>query len=106
MVWRSGRSTGHGSAERVQFAYRIGQFPAATSFADALKRRYHGKWRKIPAGPATAYASDMFELAIVFAVLALIAAIFGFGGIASQFAGIAKILLIIFVILAIVAFVL
>ncbi len=46
----------------------------------------------------------MIELVIVFAVLALIAAIFGFGGVASQFAGIAKILLVIFIILAIVAF--
>ena len=47
----------------------------------------------------------MIELVIVFAVLALVAAIFGFGGIASQFAGIAKVLLIIFIILAIVAFI-
>lgn len=46
----------------------------------------------------------MMHLVIVFAVLALIAAIFGFGGIASQFAGIAKILLLVFVILAIVSF--
>lgn len=48
----------------------------------------------------------MIPLAITFAVLALLAAIFGFGGIASQFAGIAKILLIIFIILAIVTFIL
>jgi len=48
----------------------------------------------------------MIELVIAFAVLALIAAVFGFGGIASQFAGIAKILLVVFLILAVVAFVL
>jgi uncharacterized membrane protein YtjA (UPF0391 family) len=46
----------------------------------------------------------MIPLVITFAVLALIAAILGFGGIASQFAGIAKILLIVFIILAIVSF--
>lgn len=48
----------------------------------------------------------MIELAIVFGVLAIIAAIFGFGGVASQFAGIAKILLVVFIILAIVMFIL
>lgn len=46
----------------------------------------------------------MITLVIVFAVLALIAAVFGFGGIASQFAGIARILLIVFIILAVVSF--
>lgn len=46
----------------------------------------------------------MIPLVITFAVLALIAAIFGFGGVASQFAGIAKILLVVFIILAIVSY--
>ncbi|MFC7336806.1 DUF1328 domain-containing protein [Haloferula chungangensis] len=48
----------------------------------------------------------MLNLAIAFGVLALIAAVFGFGGIATQFAGIAKFLLVVFVILAIVMFIL
>lgn len=46
----------------------------------------------------------MITLVIVFAVLALIAAFFGFGGVATEFAGIAKILLVVFVILAIVSY--
>lgn len=46
----------------------------------------------------------MIPLAITFAVLALIAALFGFGGAASQFAGIAKILVIVFLILAVISF--
>ncbi len=46
----------------------------------------------------------MITLVIVFAVLALIAAIFGFGGVASQFAGIARILLFVFLILAVVSY--
>jgi uncharacterized membrane protein YtjA (UPF0391 family) len=48
--------------------------------------------------------TPMIPLVITFAVLALIAAIFGFGGAASQFAGIAKILLVVFIILAIVSY--
>jgi uncharacterized membrane protein YtjA (UPF0391 family) len=46
----------------------------------------------------------MLPLAITFAVLAIIAAIFGFGGVAGQFAGIARILLFVFIILAIISF--
>jgi len=46
----------------------------------------------------------MIPLVITFAVLALIAAVLGFGGIASQFAGIAKILLVVFIVLAIVSY--
>jgi len=43
----------------------------------------------------------MFKWALIFAVLALVAALFGFGGMAGTFAGIAKILF--FVGLAVVA---
>jgi uncharacterized membrane protein YtjA (UPF0391 family) len=46
----------------------------------------------------------MLHYAVVFFVIALIAALFGFGGIAAGAAGIAKILFVVFVILAIAAF--
>lgn len=46
----------------------------------------------------------MLSWALTFFVLAIIAAIFGFGGIASAAAGIAKILFVIFVILFIASF--
>ncbi|AQA00217.1 DUF1328 domain-containing protein [Sphingopyxis sp. QXT-31] len=47
----------------------------------------------------------MFRYAIIFAVIALIAALLGFGGVAGLSADFAKILLVIGVILFVVAFV-
>ena len=47
----------------------------------------------------------MLHYAIVFFVIALIAAVFGFGGIAASAVGIAKILFFVFVILAVLTFV-
>lgn len=47
----------------------------------------------------------MFYWAVVFLIIAVIAAIFGFGGLASDSAYIAKILAVIGIILAIVSFV-
>ena len=44
----------------------------------------------------------MLHYAVVFLVIALIAAVFGFGGIAAGAVGIAKILFFVFVIMAIV----
>jgi uncharacterized membrane protein YtjA (UPF0391 family) len=46
----------------------------------------------------------MLHYAVVFFVIALIAAVFGFGGIASSAVGIAKILFIVFAILAVASF--
>ena len=46
----------------------------------------------------------MLSWALTFFILALVAAFFGFGGIASAAAGIAKILFVIFVILFIASF--
>ena len=46
----------------------------------------------------------MLHYAIVFFVIALIAALFGFGGIAASAVGIAKILFFIFIIIAAVTF--
>lgn len=47
----------------------------------------------------------MLHYAVVFLVIALIAAVFGFGGVAASAVGIAKILFFVFVIMAVVTFV-
>ena len=47
----------------------------------------------------------MLHYAIVFLVIALVAALFGFGGIAASAVGIAKILFSVFIVLAVVSFV-
>lgn len=46
----------------------------------------------------------MLHYAVVFLVIALIAALFGFGGIAAGAVGIAKILFFVFLVLALVSF--
>jgi uncharacterized membrane protein YtjA (UPF0391 family) len=48
--------------------------------------------------------ANMLHYAVVFFIIALIAAVFGFGGIAAGAAGIAKILFIVFLIGAVVSF--
>jgi len=47
----------------------------------------------------------MLYYAVVFLVIALIAALFGFGGIAASAVGIAKILFVIFLVLALASFI-
>ena len=47
----------------------------------------------------------MLHYAVVFLVIALIAAIFGFGGIAAGAVGIAKVLFFVFIAMAVVTFV-
>ena len=47
----------------------------------------------------------MLHYAVVFLVIALVAALFGFGGIAAGAVGIAKILFVVFLIMALVTFV-
>ena len=46
----------------------------------------------------------MLQLAIVCLVIALIAALLGFGGVAGSFVGVAKILFVVFLVLAVVSF--
>jgi uncharacterized membrane protein YtjA (UPF0391 family) len=46
----------------------------------------------------------MLHYAVVFFVIALVAALFGFGGIAAGAAGIAKILFVVFIVLAVATF--
>ncbi len=48
--------------------------------------------------------STMLAYAIVFFIVALLAALFGFGGIAAGAAGIAKILFVLFIVLALASF--
>ncbi|MDM0112925.1 DUF1328 domain-containing protein [Variovorax sp. J22R133] len=47
----------------------------------------------------------MLHYAVVFLIIALIAAVFGFGGIAASAVGIAKVLFFIFAVLAIAGFI-
>jgi len=47
----------------------------------------------------------MLQLAITCLVIALIAALLGFGGIAGSFVGVAKILFVVFLIMALLSFV-
>jgi uncharacterized membrane protein YtjA (UPF0391 family) len=62
-----------------------------------MRRRAQHPPRRQPEFP-------MLHYAVVFFVIALIAAVFGFGGIAAGAAGIAKILFVVFIILAIASF--
>ena len=47
----------------------------------------------------------MLHFAVVFFVIALVAALFGFGGVAAGAVGIAKVLFFVFVIMAVVSFI-
>jgi uncharacterized membrane protein YtjA (UPF0391 family) len=69
--------------------------------------RAMGPWRRgkrAPNNPLEEIA--MLYYAAVFFIIALIAALFGFGGIAAGAAGIAKILFVVFLIVALVTFLL
>lgn len=46
----------------------------------------------------------MLHYAVVFLVIALVAALFGFGGIAAGAVGIAKVLFFVFIVLAVISF--
>lgn len=46
----------------------------------------------------------MFQLAIACLVIALIAALLGFGGIAGSFVGVAKLLFVVFLVIAVLSF--
>jgi len=72
--------------------FHVGTKPATQVFDRGVCRRHSNK------EPAVLY------YAVVFFIVALIAALFGFGGIAAGAAGIAKVLFIIFLIVSIVTF--
>jgi uncharacterized membrane protein YtjA (UPF0391 family) len=64
-------------------------------------------WRiaTLPSDPGSKNEGTvMLHYAVVFLVIALIAAVFGFGGVAAGAAGIAKILFVVFLIGAVVSF--
>jgi uncharacterized membrane protein YtjA (UPF0391 family) len=63
-------------------------------------------WRiaTLPYDPVKMKGRFMLHYAVVFLVIALIAAVFGFGGVAAGAAGIAKILFVVFLIGAVVSF--
>jgi uncharacterized membrane protein YtjA (UPF0391 family) len=66
---------------------------------DALRRHRNRCFNQISA------EISMLHYAVIFFVIALIAAVFGFAGIAAGAAGIAKILFFVFLILAVVSFI-
>jgi uncharacterized membrane protein YtjA (UPF0391 family) len=53
---------------------------------------------------AACHGGPMLHYAVVFFVIALIAAVLGFGGIAAGAAGIAQVLFVVFLIMAVVSF--
>ena len=67
---------------------------------DALRRH-----RMVSLIVNTVTEKSMLHYAVIFFVIALIAAVFGFAGIAAGAAGIAKILFFVFLILAVVSFI-
>lgn len=58
-----------------------------------------------PRDPDLNWRLFMLHYAVVFFIIALVAALFGFGGIAASAAGIAKILFVVFVVMAVGAFI-
>jgi uncharacterized membrane protein YtjA (UPF0391 family) len=60
---------------------------------------------QIVAGIGPGERAKMLHYAVVFFIIALIAAVFGFGGIAAGAVGIAKVLFFVFLILAAVSFI-
>ncbi len=72
---------------------RLAPYRHGVEFTSALRLRCH-----------TPKGITVLHYAVVFLVIALIAAVFGFGGIAAGAAGIAKILFVVFLIGAVVSF--
>jgi uncharacterized membrane protein YtjA (UPF0391 family) len=59
----------------------------------------------VPAEAAHSGEKIMLHYAVVFFIIALIAAVFGFGGIAAGAVGIAKVLFFVFLVLAALSFI-
>jgi uncharacterized membrane protein YtjA (UPF0391 family) len=74
------------------------------SRTDCFKHPTSQYWRHPQIAAPNIRGAKMLHYAVVFFVIALIAAFFGFGGIAVGAAGIAKILFIVFLIGAVVTF--
>jgi uncharacterized membrane protein YtjA (UPF0391 family) len=76
---------------------------AAERFAAAAGLRLHHTVRTFNPS-AHRLENPMLYYAVIFFVIALIAALFGFTGIAAGAAGVAKVLFFVFIVLAIVSF--
>jgi uncharacterized membrane protein YtjA (UPF0391 family) len=70
-----------------------------------LRNRHYALRRHPKRCQPTNAEISMLHYAVIFFVIALIAAVFGFAGIAAGAAGIAKILFFVFLILAVVSFI-
>jgi uncharacterized membrane protein YtjA (UPF0391 family) len=67
----------------------------------------YGSWRQVATRATSHLFSEettMLQLAIACLVIALLAAVLGFGGIAGSFVGVAKILFVVFLIIAVLSF--
>jgi uncharacterized membrane protein YtjA (UPF0391 family) len=81
-----------------------GQGPNDTECVRCGKVNFHRA--ATPGGSSAPHSQEqaMLHYAVVFLVIALIAALFGFGGIAASAVGIAKVLFVVFLILAVASF--
>jgi uncharacterized membrane protein YtjA (UPF0391 family) len=97
---RSGAAAAARNRQRVEASQELRVEPTGTEDAESGSRRY--------APPPIHRQPEAFMLyyAVVFLIIALVAALLGFGGIAAGAASIAKILFVVFLIVAIVTFLL
>ena len=86
--------------------YRHSRKPLITKSADMPKLAAGTERLTVPLPPSQSRGVPVLHYAVVFLVVALIAAVLGFGGIAADAAGIAKTLFYVFAGLSAVAFVL
>lgn len=85
-------------------AFGLAAFPTRRAYSEVIATEVVVN---PPKGRTTGLAQepDMLHYAVVFFVIALIAAVLGFGGIAASAAGIAKLLFVIFLVMALVSIV-
>jgi uncharacterized membrane protein YtjA (UPF0391 family) len=79
--------------------------PASLHLRGRLASMMRSAGTEVPVRVLTSAEISMLHYAVIFFVIALIAAVFGFAGIAAGAAGIAKILFFVFLILAVVSFI-
>ena len=78
----------------------------SAGFADIRDTAAQATWLHVQRGTGSRRErAKMLHYAVVFFIIALIAAVFGFGGIAAGAVGIAKVLFFVFLILAAVSFI-
>src|SRR5206468_2055689 len=88
------------------FRQRPPQRPVAFSGFNVSPTAAAGKLGRQAVDSRFPKENDMVRWAVIFLVIAIIAAVFGFGGIAGDAAWIAKILLVVFVILFVISLIL